>query len=775
MKRLLTKLMTNFQTSNKAGNARRKPSRTNLRFEGLEDRMVLSAASPVEFQPMFVIAPYPESSRTAENPGTDLAAAYSPVQIRTAYSINNSPATGAGQTIAIVDAFNDPNIFSDLDVFDKQFATTSSGSTLYQQYGQASSFLTVYNQNGNVINPAGNTGIPVDPTGKWELEEAMDVEWAHAIAPGASIDLVETNSANSGVISGGDLYTGVATAALLPGVSAVSMSWGTGEWGSTLGIGGETDDDGYFSSSGVFHPGVTFLAAAGDSSAVQYPAASPNVVAVGGTTLTLNANFTIQSETAWSTGSDSKYPAQGTGGGTSTVESEPSYQEGFQSTGKRTTPDVSFDADPNTGVWVYDSFGGTDGLTGGWGQVGGTSLATPCWAGLIAMANQQRNAIDLPTLNSTGQSHQTQTLLYGLSSAGFNDITSGSITANGHTYQAGPGYDEVTGLGSPIANVVVDRLSDTLHLTGDQNAGFPDDEFTITTTASGGFQVTNTDGEIESFAPGTFSVVYLNAGAGINTINVNALPSGVELYLDNNTPGHIDNVTIAPLSNIAGTVIVANSGGATALSLNGTADDTGRTYTVDSYQIHVSGMPGTVYYYTGNYGDVDSLAITGGSGNNTMNVYDTAVPVSINAGSGTNNVSLSYTSAAVNITGNGTNYVTIGSGGSLANIAGPVNISNTSNATGGNGTSYVTIDDTNDPTGQSYTISSSSIAVQGGPTISFDSNVAGVTINDAIGKANSYTVESVLASDPLTINGDLLDVLSGPAEGQVTLNKYAHS
>ena len=111
---------------------------------------------------------------------------YTPLQIRTAYSINNSPATGAGETIAIVDAaHNDPDLFSDLDVFDKQFATTSSGSTLYQQYGAASSFLTVYNQNGQVINPSG-TSVPVDSTGDWEVEESLDVEWAHAIAPGAS-------------------------------------------------------------------------------------------------------------------------------------------------------------------------------------------------------------------------------------------------------------------------------------------------------------------------------------------------------------------------------------------------------------------------------------------------------------------------------------------------------------------------------------------------------------------------------------------------------------
>jgi hypothetical protein len=142
--------------------------------------------------------------------------------------------------------------------------------------------------------------------------------------------------------------------------------------------------------------------------------------------------------------------------------------------------------------------------------------------------------------------------------------------------------------------------------------------------------------------------------------------------------------------------------------------------------------------------------------------------------------------AALTITGSGTNNVTLGGiihtgpnygsvfRGSLATIAGPVNISNTANATGAFGKSYLTIDDSYDSTGRNYTISSSSIAVQGGPTISLGTRVAGVTIDDAF-LANSYTVNSVSASDPLTINGDPLDVLSGPAAGQVSFNNHAHS
>jgi hypothetical protein len=176
------------------------------------------------------------------------------------------------------------------------------------------------------------------------------------------------------------------------------------------------------------------------------------------------------------------------------------------------------------------------------------------------------------------------------------------------------------------------------------------------------------------------------------------------------------------------------------------------------------------------YAGVQSLFINGGLSGNTITVHGTGsgTATTIDAGSGTNKVAVFSSSSAVSITGDGTNYVTLGAGGSLALLDGPVDISNTSNGTT-NGTSHVTIDDGTDTTGQNYTISSSAIAVQGRPTINLSSTVAGVTINDAIGQANSYTVDSVLASDPVTINGDALDTLSGQAAGQVTFNNHAHS
>ena len=136
--------------------------------------------------------------RSAATPSPSWSAAsggtvYTPAQIRTAYGINDLSLDGTGQTIAIVDAYDDPQIYQALDTFDSQFGLTTSGPTLYQQYGPATSFLTVLNQNGQATSLPGTD--PVGPgNDNWEVEEALDVEWAHAIAPGAKIILVEANS-----------------------------------------------------------------------------------------------------------------------------------------------------------------------------------------------------------------------------------------------------------------------------------------------------------------------------------------------------------------------------------------------------------------------------------------------------------------------------------------------------------------------------------------------------------------------------------------------------
>jgi subtilase family serine protease len=371
---------------------------------------------------------------------------YEPSDIRTAYGIDrvmfgSVAGDGTGQTIAIVDAYDDPAF---LNSTDSKFATSDLAQfDVALGIADPPSFLKV-NQSGQTsplpgTDPAGAGNA----NGNWEIEEALDIEWAHGIAPGANIILVEANTANDD-----DLYAAVATAAALPGVSAVSMSWGENEASSQL-----ARDSTFVTPSG--HQGVTFLAASGDTGGfavdnngnptttpgIDYPAASPNVVAVGGTSLQLNSDSTYSSETAWS----------GSGGGTSQYEKVPGWQLGVQTTGWRTTPDVAFDADPYTGVAIYDSYNNRDN-SGPWVQIGGTSLAAPAWAGLIAIANQGRVLAGGSTLDGPGQ---TLPALYSFAPTDFNDITTGS---NG-VFNAGPGYDEVTGLGSPIAPAVVGDLS----------------------------------------------------------------------------------------------------------------------------------------------------------------------------------------------------------------------------------------------------------------------------------------------------------------------------
>jgi len=371
---------------------------------------------------------------------------YIPSDIQTAYGINkimfgSVAGDGTGQTIAIVDAYDNPSFVnstastfstSDLAQFDAQVGIVDPPSfTKLNQLGQPSPLPKT--------DPAGAG----NPNGNWEIEEALDVEWAHGVAPGANIVLVEANSD-----SNSDLFAAVATAAALPGVSAVSMSWGLNEFSGENAL-----DSTFVTPSG--HQGVTFLASSGDSGGfaydstgqptttpgILYPAASPNVVAVGGTSLTLNADSTYFGETAWT----------GSGGGTSLYEPQPAFQQGAQRTGFRTTPDVSFDADPNTGVAVYDSYNNTDN-SGPWVEVGGTSLSAPSWAGLIAIANQGRLLAGGSTLDGPSQ---TLPALYAIPASDYNDITTGS---NG-VFSAGIGYDEVTGLGSPIAPSLEASLS----------------------------------------------------------------------------------------------------------------------------------------------------------------------------------------------------------------------------------------------------------------------------------------------------------------------------
>ncbi len=349
---------------------------------------------------------------------TPPSGALSPAQIEAAYgfnaiSFNGVKGDGTGETIAIVDAYDDPNIQKDLNTFDTQYSLPAT---------------TVVR-----VNQTGGTAYPAtDSTGGWELEESLDVEWAHAIAPGATIMLVEASSATDANLLAAVSY-GSAHA------NVVSMSWGGGEFS------GETSAsyDGYFQKAGV-----AFVASSGDNGApISWPAASPNVLSVGGTSLTLNAG-TYASESAWS----------GSGGGPSAYVAQPTYQAGVvtQQSTKRGNPDVAYDANPNTGYAIYDSFTGG----GGWLQIGGTSArkARLQWSALLAIADQGRSLNHEAPLNSAN-SQEVMTDLYKLAgTSAFHDVTTGTSTGSPH-YSAGVGYDYATGIGSPVANLVVSSLT----------------------------------------------------------------------------------------------------------------------------------------------------------------------------------------------------------------------------------------------------------------------------------------------------------------------------
>ena len=399
--------------------------------EVLESRLLLSATAA--YQPLIEVAgrvAAPVPGNQVIRPAVTLATApYTPAQMTQAYGVNQISfggvtGTGAGQTIAIVDAFNDPNIISDAAGFNSNFNLPQ--------------FNVAGGPTFTVLNQTGGTSLPTIDGQGWDLEESLDVEWAHSIAPQANIILYESNTNNDP-----DMDQAVATAAANPAVSVVSMSWGESEFA------GETSEDPFVLTPTGRTGGVTFLAGSGDwDSPAIYPSLSPDVVSVGGTSLDIQPDGTYVSESVWNNNN-----GYGTGGGVSQYESLPAYQDGLNgingaSTTNRNAPDVSMDADPDTGVYVLDTY------SGGWYQVGGTSLSTPLWAGLVSIANQGRALNGEPSLNGLTQTLPT---LYNLPSTDFNDITTGG---NG-TYNAAPGYDLVSGIGTPIANLLVPDLANS--------------------------------------------------------------------------------------------------------------------------------------------------------------------------------------------------------------------------------------------------------------------------------------------------------------------------
>ena len=321
----------------------------------------------------------------------------SPAQIRSFYGMGS---TGGSFAIAIVDAFDYPTALNDFNVFATQFGLPLETST--NVTASTNQVFQIVYENGT--KPAGNCG--------WNQEEALDIEWAHAMAPSAKIYLVEAAST-----SFTDLFHAIDVASGLASVKEVSLSWGGSEFS------GETADDSHFPQTN----GIVYFAASGDTGGqVIYPSASPNVVACGGTTVNTNSAGAFTSEQTWS----------GSGGGSSTREARPSYQASISSLvgTHRGIPDMASDANPSTGVSVYDSTP-CQGLSG-WLVFGGTSVATPTLAGEVNLAGHFE----------VGGNSELTVVYSKLGTSAFRDITSGSRAGRN---SARVGWDFVTGVGTP--------------------------------------------------------------------------------------------------------------------------------------------------------------------------------------------------------------------------------------------------------------------------------------------------------------------------------------
>jgi subtilase family serine protease len=331
-------------------------------------------------------------------PAASSPSGYFPADLQSAYNLPSSTG-GSGQTVAIVDAYNDPYVASDLAVYRSQFGLTS---------------CTTKNGCLRVVNQSGGTKLPRS-NASWSEEISLDVDMVSAVCPNCHILLVEATSSSLT-----NLGTAVNEAAKL-GATEISNSYG----------GGESSSDPSYDASYYNHPGIAITASSGDGGyGVEYPDASQYVTAVGGTSLTKDATTTRGwTETAWS----------GAGSGCSAYDAQPSWQSSLanitRACAKRAVADVSADADPNTGVAVYDSYS-YQGYSG-WLVFGGTSVASPIVASVYALAG---NAASV-TYGSYPYSH----------TSGLNDVTSGSNGSCGGTdlCTAGTGWDGPTGLGTP--------------------------------------------------------------------------------------------------------------------------------------------------------------------------------------------------------------------------------------------------------------------------------------------------------------------------------------
>jgi hypothetical protein len=388
---------------------------------------------------------------------------YSPANLASAYKL--SSAGGSGATVAIVDAYNDPSAAADLAVYRSQYGL--SACTV------ASGCLRIVNQNG------ATSPLPTNDAG-WAGEESLDLDMVSAVCPNCHIILVEANSP-----SDADLYAAEDRAVSL-GAKYVSNSWGGDEYSS------QTTDDAHFN-----HTGVVITASTGDDgTGASYPATSRYLTAVGGTSLNTASNTRGWAETAWSDA----------GSGCSAYDSKPSWQTvATGSCTKRAEADVSAVADPNTGVAVYQSYGGS-----GWAVYGGTSASSPIVASVYALAGT-------PAAGTYPASYPYSHL------GNLFDVTSGNNGSCGAPIcTAGTGWDGPTGLGTPNGTAAF-----TAGGTSTVTVANPGNKTATVGTAITPFTVTATGGSTYSW---TASGLPPGLTLGSSTGTVSGTPTAVGTY-----------------------------------------------------------------------------------------------------------------------------------------------------------------------------------------------------------------------------------------------------
>lgn len=437
---------------------------------------------------------------------------YSPAYLQSAYNIpamNQSGSTGVGQIVAVVDTGSNPSLVSDLATYRRNFnlGACPAGTVSPTNTGCV---IQVVNQRGNVA--------PLPPASKsWGLEESLDIDMVSAICPSCQILVVE---ASQSAIS--DLGQAENIAVSL-GATVVTNSFGSSEYPS------ERSDDAYFN-----HPGVPSVVSAGDSGyGVQFPASSPDVVAVGGTTLVQNSSSGTRNgvETAWSDG----------GAGCSAFEPKPSWQTDAECA-NRTVADVAADADPATGAWIYDSYGESGNVI-----VGGTSEAAPIIAAIYALAHTTQSFTgNVAQYLYTGQSALTPVTSGADGSCG-SYLCDASLSVNG--------YNGPTGLGTPGATP--DSLAAFGVVTA--NAGTPKKTNTISVRSvppsgvvgtSIGLSATATSGDVVAITTDTTS-----SGCTVQNGAVNLVGAGT-CVLDFNDPG---NATYAAATQVQAAIVVVKN------------------------------------------------------------------------------------------------------------------------------------------------------------------------------------------------------------------------